>query len=198
MQSPCSPAIAHPVYPLSSPLAHRASYDASPFFTPPAQPPYPPPHAPLPGNPQQYLPPFARPQLDPADMARRSSRIARAAEVAPSPEPRYVEPALSEEEPAQPLSPGEPDVPDLPDAPGEPDAPVEPAAPITNVEVKTKFPVARIKRIMQADEDVGKVAQVTPIAVCESTDIIRRRVFLSFLFPSLSLTLSQPKHLNSS
>jgi hypothetical protein len=35
------------------------------------------------------------------------------------------------------------------------------------IEVKTKFPVARIKRIMQADEDVGKVAQVTPIAVCK-------------------------------
>ena len=34
------------------------------------------------------------------------------------------------------------------------------------IEVRTKFPVARIKRIMQADEDVGKVAQVTPIAVC--------------------------------
>lgn len=37
------------------------------------------------------------------------------------------------------------------------------------IEVKTKFPVARIKRIMQADEDVGKVAQVTPTAVCESS-----------------------------
>lgn len=36
------------------------------------------------------------------------------------------------------------------------------------VEVKTKFPVARIKRIMQADEDVGKVAQVTPVVVCKS------------------------------
>jgi len=36
------------------------------------------------------------------------------------------------------------------------------------IEVKTKFPVARIKRIMQADEDVGKVAQVTPVAVCKS------------------------------
>ena len=35
------------------------------------------------------------------------------------------------------------------------------------IEVKTKFPVARIKRIMQADEDVGKVAQVTPTAVCK-------------------------------
>lgn len=37
------------------------------------------------------------------------------------------------------------------------------------IEVKTKFPVARIKRIMQADEDVGKVAQVTPTAVCKSS-----------------------------
>jgi hypothetical protein len=37
------------------------------------------------------------------------------------------------------------------------------------IEVRTKFPVARIKRIMQADEDVGKVAQVTPVAVCRSS-----------------------------
>lgn len=35
------------------------------------------------------------------------------------------------------------------------------------IDVKTKFPVARIKRIMQADEDVGKVAQVTPVVVCK-------------------------------
>lgn len=35
------------------------------------------------------------------------------------------------------------------------------------IKVATKFPVARIKRIMQADEDVGKVAQVTPTAVCK-------------------------------
>ena len=34
------------------------------------------------------------------------------------------------------------------------------------INVTTKFPVARIKRIMQADEDIGKVAQVTPTAVC--------------------------------
>ena len=38
---------------------------------------------------------------------------------------------------------------------------------IEGIEVKTKFPVARIKRIMQHDEDVGKVAQVTPTAVCK-------------------------------
>lgn len=39
------------------------------------------------------------------------------------------------------------------------------------IEVRTKFPVARIKRIMQADEDVGKVAQVTPVIVCKSSSI---------------------------
>jgi len=42
-----------------------------------------------------------------------------------------------------------------------------PPASTEHVEVKTKFPVARIKRIMQADDDVGKVAQVTPVVVCE-------------------------------
>jgi Dr1-associated corepressor len=31
---------------------------------------------------------------------------------------------------------------------------------------KSRFPVARIKKIMQADEEVGKVAQVTPVAIC--------------------------------
>ena len=40
--------------------------------------------------------------------------------------------------------------------------------PGLGIDVKTKFPVARIKRIMQADEDVGKVANATPTAVCES------------------------------
>jgi hypothetical protein len=46
-------------------------------------------------------------------------------------------------------------------------------------EVRTKFPVARIKRIMQADEDVGKVAQVTPVAVGEwpSTVFLNERQF---------------------
>lgn len=33
--------------------------------------------------------------------------------------------------------------------------------------IKNHFPVARIKRIMQADDDVGKVAQVTPVVVCK-------------------------------
>ncbi|CAD0086419.1 unnamed protein product [Aureobasidium vineae] len=41
------------------------------------------------------------------------------------------------------------------------------------VEVKTKFPTARIKRIMQADEDVGKVAQVTPVVMALELFMIR-------------------------
>jgi len=41
----------------------------------------------------------------------------------------------------------------------------------TNIEIKTKFPVARIKRIMQADEEVGKVAQVTPVAVNKALEL---------------------------
>ncbi|KAK4546527.1 hypothetical protein LTR36_001744 [Oleoguttula mirabilis] len=39
------------------------------------------------------------------------------------------------------------------------------------VQLKTSFPVARIKRIMQADEDVGKVAQVTPHVVSRALEL---------------------------
>ncbi|KAH0544915.1 hypothetical protein FGG08_000995 [Glutinoglossum americanum] len=47
--------------------------------------------------------------------------------------------------------------------------------------VKTKFPVARIKRIMQADEDVGKVAQVTPVIVCKQDLALCSRSLLIFI-----------------
>ncbi|ENH73179.1 DNA polymerase epsilon subunit C [Fusarium oxysporum f. sp. cubense race 1] len=47
-----------------------------------------------------------------------------------------------------------------------------PAAPaIDPSPVRTKFPTARIKRIMQADEEVGKVAQQTPIAVGKALEL---------------------------
>ncbi len=53
-----------------------------------------------------------------------------------------------------------------------------PAAPSTSVvhtiapsPVRTKFPTARIKRIMQADEEVGKVSQQTPIAVGKALEL---------------------------
>lgn len=132
-QSPFPPSVESSSYPLTTPLAHRASYDASPFFT--AQ--YNRASAPS-GASQRYIPPFTDPNFDP-DMARRSSRLAHVPDAPFAPEPEDMEPAVDE--------------------------PVNPS-PAAGVEVKTKFPVARIKRIMQADEDVGKVAQVTPIAVC--------------------------------
>ncbi|KAI7492209.1 hypothetical protein KC357_g1277 [Hortaea werneckii] len=53
--------------------------------------------------------------------------------------------------------------------PGNPSHPS--TDPTLGVELKTSFPVARIKRIMQADEDVGKVAQVTPHVVSRALEL---------------------------
>lgn len=94
---------------------------------------------------QQYVPPFD-------EMARRSSRLQP--EDAPVPEDVQV--------PEAPVAMSD-------EPPMSDDAPQERLG--AGIEVKTKFPVARIKRIMQADEDVGKVAQVTPIAVCKSSGL---------------------------
>ncbi|KAJ5777610.1 hypothetical protein N7520_000856 [Penicillium odoratum] len=132
-----SPSNPPPHAPLS-PLAHRASYDASPFFN----------QRPSSSRvTQQYVPPD-QPGFSFADeMARRSSRLQP--EDAPVPEPTM--PAT------MPVAP-------IPDE-------TPPTRPGAGIEVKTKFPVARIKRIMQADEDVGKVAQVTPIAVSKALEL---------------------------
>lgn len=46
-----------------------------------------------------------------------------------------------------------------------------PPDPTLGVQLKTSFPVARIKRIMQADEDIGKVAQVTPHVVSRALEL---------------------------
>jgi len=40
-----------------------------------------------------------------------------------------------------------------------------------NKNKQTKFPVARIKRIMQKDEEVGKVAQATPIVISKALEL---------------------------
>ncbi|CAA9963224.1 hypothetical protein CFE70_006647 [Pyrenophora teres f. teres 0-1] len=40
-----------------------------------------------------------------------------------------------------------------------------------DINIKNHFPVARIKRIMQADDDVGKVAQVTPVVVSKALEL---------------------------
>ena len=36
---------------------------------------------------------------------------------------------------------------------------------------KTHFPAARIKKIMQSDEEIGKVAQATPVIVGRALEI---------------------------
>ncbi|EAT79660.2 hypothetical protein SNOG_12860 [Parastagonospora nodorum SN15] len=42
---------------------------------------------------------------------------------------------------------------------------------VNDIVIKNHFPVARIKRIMQADDDVGKVAQVTPVVVSKALEL---------------------------
>ena len=91
--------------------------------------------------PQQYVPPH---QSGYENMARRSSRLQAGEAPVPDSATAMTMPAV-----VPPMSE------------------TSQTHPGTGIEVKTKFPVARIKRIMQADEDVGKVAQVTPIAVCK-------------------------------
>lgn len=143
LQFPPSTAPPDQYAPLTSPLAHRASYDASPFFSSTYQRP-----TSASRTPQQYVPPIPLGGFDP-DMARRSSRLATTDGVPIAAVPESFHTPYAVEPIAAPIMPEE----------------TQPQ-PGSGIEVKTKFPVARIKRIMQADEDVGKVAQVTPIAVC--------------------------------
>lgn len=130
----------------------------SPFFNS-----YQPYHLPNPSRvSQQYVPPY---QPD-SDMARRSSRLAQSDHAPiPEPMPEAIQPMPEIIQPIPEPIAMEP----VPVAAPEMEEEMPPAPPSAGIEVKTKFPVARIKRIMQADEDVGKVAQVTPIAVCKYT-----------------------------
>ncbi|KAL4785383.1 histone-fold-containing protein [Aspergillus varians] len=160
-----------PVHQFGLPLPQRAPYNPSSFFIPQYQRP----SVSSTRTTQQYIPPYSDNSFE-SDMARRSSRLARAVEVAPVFEQKYMEPVLSEEPPAPPAPPAPISA---PPQPLEPQGPLEPLEaveapkldPTAGIEVKTKFPVARIKRIMQADEDVGKVAQVTPIAVSKALEL---------------------------
>lgn len=45
-----------------------------------------------------------------------------------------------------------------------------------NREVKTQFPIARIKRLMQSDEDIGKVASLTPVSVAKALELFMIQV----------------------
>ncbi|KAF7559974.1 hypothetical protein G7046_g4176 [Stylonectria norvegica] len=87
----------------------------------------------------------------------------------PYQQPTWVSPASPNEQPnAQLYSPpqgGSANTMPPRRAPPPPPPVIEPSP------VKTKFPTARIKRIMQADEEVGKVAQQTPIAVGKALEL---------------------------
>ncbi|KAK4502476.1 hypothetical protein PRZ48_005901 [Zasmidium cellare] len=51
--------------------------------------------------------------------------------------------------------------------------------PTLGCQLNTSFPVARIKRIMQADEDIGKVAQVTPTVVSRALELFMIKLISS-------------------
>lgn len=117
-----------------------------------------------PAYPQQYS---SYPEMP---VQTRNRGVRSAAEVGSY---NYDNGAVKEEEPAwEPQQPAAP----TPARRGRKPKSEAGAAPPTpmrkmdtgGVEVKTKFPTARIKRIMQADEDVGKVAQVTPVVMGKS------------------------------
>lgn len=92
---------------------------------------------PLPGAPAPAPVPLASPVVDKPRRGRR-----RRLNAEPSYDTEMGHEDLAATHPASPLSAA------------------ASASSRKGVVIKTKFPVARIKRIMQADEDVGKVAQV--------------------------------------
>jgi Dr1-associated corepressor len=112
----------------------------------------------LPPNFQQ--PNYAQPNYPVDDMAR--TRAQRSAE-------QNYDPSYNPHDSVTaPMAQAPPPI----QAPPPPVTPEEPAVdPALLMEVRTKFPVARIKRIMQADEDIGKVAQATPTAAAKALEL---------------------------
>ncbi|PFH61024.1 hypothetical protein XA68_18389 [Ophiocordyceps unilateralis] len=97
-----------------------------------------------PTNPPLPLPPYFQPQPQPLPLPGQHARPP-ALPTASDPDPADMPPRRAVDVPPPPVA--------------------EPSP------VKTKFPTARIKRIMQADEEVGKVAQQTPIAVGKALEL---------------------------
>lgn len=58
----------------------------------------------------------------------------------------------------------------------------------------SKFPVARIKKMMQADEDIGKVAQATPVVICECQRVSARTSFGGMWIARLNLFFPPSPH----
>ncbi|KAI0512653.1 hypothetical protein F5B22DRAFT_300427 [Xylaria bambusicola] len=91
------------------------------------------------------------------------------------PQQQHVHAQQHQQQQQQPpsLSPNRPVTSNPPDAMprGKAAAPAAREPEVMDSPVRTKFPTARIKRIMQADEEVGKVAQQTPIAVGKALEL---------------------------
>ncbi|KAI1907298.1 hypothetical protein LOZ12_005569 [Ophidiomyces ophidiicola] len=156
-------------------LTPQASYDASPFFNP---------HVPRPSAaaypPQPPFPPASFADMPPQTRSRSLLQHQQQPQQTPPPPAQYdPQSDLSAPQQRQPSLPAsrlaQPPPGRIPPRVGLPTTQKmdqEPGAgPSLGIEIKTKFPVARIKRIMQADEDVGKVAQVTPIAVAKALEL---------------------------
>ncbi|KAK1239109.1 hypothetical protein MKX08_006170 [Trichoderma sp. CBMAI-0020] len=149
--------------------------NAESFYTPPssygaypqaARQPY---TVPTPNYSYEPYEPFSPPAVGPPGQISAASGYQTAAPLAPQhdfkPLPLEVSPYSYEPYPG-PASSSSSDMPPRKAAVPPPPAPfIEPSP------VKTKFPTARIKRIMQADEEVGKVAQQTPIAVGKALEL---------------------------
>jgi len=61
----------------------------------------------------------------------------------------------------------------------------------------TKFPVARIKKIMQKDDEVGKVAQATPVVISKALELFLSNVVEEAYKVTISRNASrvEPHHL---
>ncbi|KAF4510330.1 hypothetical protein G6O67_002223 [Ophiocordyceps sinensis] len=139
----------------------------------------------LPPNPRQSTSPFqAVPygQQSPALLHRQQPQPAHlqqaqvfSGQIQQYPGVQLPQHYLEQPLPKSPSAPARPPQPPLEMPPrraaaGPPPPAIEPSP------VKTKFPTARIKRIMQADEEVGKVAQQTPIAVGKALELFMSRL----------------------
>ena len=185
-------------YPAGYPLTHRASFDASPYFSPqiatPSQSYFPQQPQLVSYSPQSFGPPTQPFSPQSISHAPPSQRIPKQSFSHPPPSfsdpppdffstthtmPRKRESDEEDDSYApQTSGPAGRRKKQRPDTPAQVIASRAGAGPSLGIDVKTKFPVARIKRIMQADEDVGKVAQATPTAVCKLHLSFRRSLSL--------------------
>lgn len=172
LQAPASHGQAgYKIQPPANQFAAKPS-STSTFYTPPPYGTYPPASAAAPTS-QPYYEPYFPPPL------RQPSQDFDSQNAAP-PAPYRLEQRVFKPPPPISSSPYEPyqdfeslvqpsSSLDMP--PRKVAAPPPPAPAVEPSPVRTKFPTARIKRIMQADEEVGKVAQQTPIAVGKALEM---------------------------